>query len=80
MKDLEPVAGNGLLHRRALLRGALLGAMTGYTLVKPASAQKLADDPWSLTPGATLPDVGVRSRRPGQAGTPTGRGTTDGRE
>ena len=61
-KDLEPVAGNGLLHRRALLRRALMGTMTGYTLVRSASAQKLADDPWSLEPGAAVPDYGVRSR------------------
>jgi len=62
IKDLQPVAGNGLLHRRTLLRGALAGAMTGYTLVRTASAQKLADDPWSLQPGAAVPDYGVRSR------------------
>jgi len=62
IKDLQPVAGNGLLHRRTLLRGALAGAMTGYTLVRTASAQKLADDPWSLQPGAAVPDYGMRSR------------------
>jgi sulfane dehydrogenase subunit SoxC len=62
LKNLERVAGNGLLHRRALLRGAFVGAITGYTLVQSASAQKLADDPWSLGPGATVPDYGVRSR------------------
>jgi len=63
-KNFEPVAGNGLLHRRAFLRGgaALAGAMTGYTLVQTASAQQLADDPWSLGPGATVPDYGTRSR------------------
>src|SRR5437867_6173047 len=63
-KNLEVVAGNGLLHRRAFLRGgaALAGAMTGYTLTQSASAQQLADDPWSLSPGNTVPDYGVRSR------------------
>src|SRR5467141_1188170 len=63
-KNLEPVAGNGLLHRRAFLRGgaALAGAMTGYTLVQSASAQQLADDPWSLAPGVAVPDYGARSR------------------
>src|SRR2546428_11503256 len=64
MKNLEAVAGNGLLDRRAFFRGgaALAGAMTGYTLTQSASAQQLADDPWSLVPGATVPDYGVRSR------------------
>ena len=34
LKNFEPVAGNGLLDRRAWLRGgaALAGVMTGYTL------------------------------------------------
>lgn len=60
--NLEPVAGNGLLDRRAFVRGgtALAGAMVAYTL--PASAQQFADDPWSLAPGATVPDYGTRSR------------------
>ena len=49
-KNMEPVAGNGLLHRRAFLRGgaAMAGAMTGYSLVPSASAQQLTDDRWSL--------------------------------
>ena len=64
LKNLEPVAGNGLLDRRAWLRGgaALAGVMTGYTLVPSASAQQLADDAWSLVPGTTVPDYGTRSR------------------
>src|SRR5437879_3751383 len=64
LKNLEVVAGNGLLHRRAFLRGgaALAGAMTGYSLVQSASAQQLADDPWSIVPGVTVPDYGARSR------------------
>src|SRR5437879_7608262 len=61
-KSLPPVAGNGLLDRRALLRGALTGAITGYTLVRSASAQQLTEDPWSLTPGITVNDYGTRSR------------------
>jgi sulfane dehydrogenase subunit SoxC len=62
--NLETAAGNGLLHRRAFLRGgaALAGAVSGYTLVQPVAAQQLTDDPWSLTPGATVPDYGTRSR------------------
>src|SRR5213593_4550070 len=64
LKNLEVVAGNGLLHRRAFLRGGavLAGAMSGYTLVQSASAQQLVDDPWSLSPGNTVPDYGVPSR------------------
>src|SRR5437899_10179657 len=63
LERLAPVAGNGLLHRRAFLRGGatLAGAMSAYRLVPSASAQKLADDPWSLTPGTAVPDYGVRS-------------------
>ena len=62
LENLPPVAGNGLLDRRALLRGVLAGAMTGYTFVQSASAQQLADDPWSLAPGMAVPDYAVRSR------------------
>src|SRR5215472_7956924 len=64
LENLLPVAGNGLLDRRAFFRGGALlaGAMTGYTLVPVASAQKLVDDSWSLEPGAAVPDYGVRSR------------------
>src|SRR5437867_6907391 len=64
LENLEAVAGNGLLDRRAFFRGgaALAAAMTGYTLVQSASAQQLAEDPWSLVAGATVPDYGVRSR------------------
>ena len=58
MKNLEVVAGNGLLHRRTFLASAL----TGYALVQSASAQQLTDDPWSLAPGNTVPDYGTRSR------------------
>jgi len=56
LKNLPPVAGNGLLDRRALLRGVLAGAMTGYAFVQSASAQQLADDQWSLGPGTAVPD------------------------
>src|SRR2546426_11326056 len=64
MKNLEAVAGNGLLDRRAFLRGgaALAAAMTGYTLARPAAAAPLADDPWSRAPGTNVPAYGVPSR------------------
>ena len=42
---LTPVAGNGLLDRRAFLRGgaAMAATMSGYTLVKGAAAEPLKD-------------------------------------
>jgi sulfane dehydrogenase subunit SoxC len=63
MEDLEVVAGNGLLHRRAFLRGgaAFAAAMTGYMLSDSVAAQQLADDPWSTRPGTPIPEYGVPS-------------------
>ena len=63
-EEVEVVAGNGLLDRRAFLRGgaALAAALTGYTLVESASAEPLADDPWSKVPGTTVPAYGAPSR------------------
>jgi sulfane dehydrogenase subunit SoxC len=48
------VAGNGLLDRRAFLRGGavLAAAASGYVVSKSARAEALADDPWSKTPGS----------------------------
>ena len=58
------VAGNGLLDRRSFLRGgaALAAAMTGYTVTQAARAAPLADDPWSLVPGAITGPYEQRSR------------------
>ena len=55
--SLAPVAGNGLLDRRAFLRGgaSLAAAMSGYTVVQQAAAQPFVNDPWSLVPGAITP-------------------------
>ena len=63
MKNLEVVAGNGLLHRRAFLTGgaAFTAAVTGYMLSDAAAAQQLADDPWSKGRGVTIPEYGVPS-------------------
>src|SRR5260221_500625 len=63
LKSLEPAAGNGLLDRRAFLRGgaALAAAMTGYS-AQPAAAAPLAEDPWSQAPGGNVPAYGVPSR------------------
>src|ERR1700722_2168569 len=66
LPDVEVVAGNGLLHRRALLgRGIVLaGAMTTGTAgaLTAAAAEPLKDDPWSTGPGAVTPALQERSR------------------
>src|SRR5882672_520078 len=56
MKDLTPVAGNGLLDRRAFLRGgaALAAAMTGYSV----KAETLSEPPWGKEPGDLVPPYG----------------------
>src|SRR6266852_7049250 len=64
MEEMLQVAANGLLDRRAFLRGgaALAAAMTGSTVARPAAAAPLADEPWSLAPGAISPAYEKRSR------------------
>src|SRR6266851_3059633 len=61
---LEVVAGNGLLDRRAFLRSgtAVAGAMMGYTFVRSAAAERLAEEPWSLAPGGVSRPYEQRSR------------------
>ena len=61
--SIETVAGNGLLHRRALLgRGlALAGAATGAS-VTGAGAEPLQDDPWSRAQGTTSVAIEPRSK------------------
>ncbi len=69
--SLTPVAGNGLLDRRALLgRGIMLAgaAAAGVgTSVTGAAAEPLKDDPWSLVMGEPTPPrqaaVAVREER-----------------
>jgi len=58
---LIPAAGNGLLHRRALLAA---GATAGLVLLapRPAAAQPPAVPPWSTTPGPPADGYGERSR------------------
>src|SRR2546426_1230756 len=60
-EDLEVVARNGLLDRRAFFKGgaAFAAAMTGYALSDSAAAQQLADDPWSTGAGNPIPAYGV---------------------
>ena len=59
MNEVEQVAGNGLLHRRALLgRGvAFAGALgTGVGLgATEAAAEPLAEAPWGQEPGDPVP-------------------------
>src|SRR6266700_4964362 len=63
---LEPVAGNGLLDRRALLgRGIMFaGALSTGVGSSPttAAADPLRDDPWSLETGAITPALQTPSR------------------
>ena len=65
-RSLVPVAvaGNGLLDRRTFMRGgaAFAAAITGYGISKNATAQPLANDPWSLVPGAITPPYEMPSK------------------
>lgn len=61
----EPVAGNGLINRRALLGhgAAVAGAMgAGAAGVTGAAAEALQDEPWSLGFGSVMPPVQTPSR------------------
>src|SRR5436853_1278910 len=60
MKDLIPVAGNGLLDRRAFLRGgaAVAAAMTAYS----AKAETLTEPAWGKEPGELVPAYGGPSK------------------
>src|SRR5207302_7621551 len=65
--NLQPVAGNGLLDRRALLGHGIMfaGAMTtgvGAGLADAAAAEPLADAPWSLEMGGPTPSLQTPSR------------------
>ena len=62
--DLQPVAENGLLDRRAFFKGgaAFAAAMTGYTLGDSTAAQQLVDAPWSRGAGNLVTAYGTPSR------------------
>jgi sulfane dehydrogenase subunit SoxC len=66
ISSLEPVAGNGLLHRRALLgRGIMLAgaAATGVgTSLTGAAAEPMVDGPWTNEVGAVIPPYQIASR------------------
>jgi sulfane dehydrogenase subunit SoxC len=56
--NLDYVAGNGLLHRRALLQrgAAFAGALSGGGApATAAAAEPLAEAPWGLAPGNPVP-------------------------
>ena len=59
----EPVAGNGLINRRALLGHgiAIAGAMSTAGTMTGAAAEPLNDPQWSLQFGSTLPPVQIAS-------------------
>jgi sulfane dehydrogenase subunit SoxC len=61
--ELEVVAGNGLLNRRALLGSgiALAGAAAGIGATSVA-AEPVKDPPWSAAPGAVTPVLQTPSR------------------
>src|SRR5215472_15324314 len=68
--SIEAVAGNGLLHRRALLGSGFVyaGAMsTGALGSFTAAAEPLTDAPWSLEPGAAIGPY-ERCRFPAKSG------------
>jgi len=61
---LEPVAGNGLLHRRALLGSGIVfaGALGTGASLTGAAAEPLTEPEWSLYPGAVTPAVQTPSK------------------
>jgi sulfane dehydrogenase subunit SoxC len=64
--SLQAAAGNGLLHRRALLgRGVLVAGAMGASAagaLTGAAAEPLTEAPWSLEPGDATPPYGHPSR------------------
>jgi sulfane dehydrogenase subunit SoxC len=64
--EFEPVAGNGLLHRRALLRQgvAFAGALSAGTGLQTtgAAAEPLAEADWGLAPGDPVPAYQMPSK------------------
>jgi sulfane dehydrogenase subunit SoxC len=62
---LEYVAGNGLIHRRALLGSGIVfagAAITTGASLTGAAAEPLKDPEWSLEPGAVTPVLQTPSR------------------
>src|ERR1700739_1379225 len=65
-RNIESIAGNGLIDRRMRLGGgmAVAGARGGgfATSATGAGAEPLADAPWSLAPGDPVPAYQVPSK------------------
>jgi sulfane dehydrogenase subunit SoxC len=61
---LEAVAGNGLLHRRALLGGGIVfaGALGTGAALTGAAAEPLTEPDWSLYPGTVTPVLQTPSK------------------
>src|SRR6202521_1339349 len=59
----EPVAGNGLINRRALLGHgiAIAGAMSAAGTITGAAAEPLKDPQWSLEVGSITPPIQTAS-------------------
>jgi sulfane dehydrogenase subunit SoxC len=59
VSPLDPIAGNGLINRRALLgQGlAIAGTMGAGAALTGAAAEPLTDQPWSLEFGSVMPAV-----------------------
>jgi len=65
LESLPPVAGNGLIDRRALLgRGVMFAsaAAAGVGSTVGAAAEPLVEGPWSNEVGAVIPAYQVASR------------------
>jgi sulfane dehydrogenase subunit SoxC len=61
-ESLEPVAGNGLLHRRAFLLGGAAAAGAGSLAFMTARAAPPEVPPWMRVPGSGMSTYGNRSR------------------
>jgi len=61
---LEFVAGNGLMHRRALLQSGVMfaGALGSGATLTSAAAEPLTEPEWSLYPGAVTPVLQTPSK------------------
>jgi sulfane dehydrogenase subunit SoxC len=61
---VEPVAGNGLLHRRALLSSGIVfaGALGTGASLTGAAAEPLTEPEWSLSPGEVTPALQTPSK------------------
>src|SRR5215472_7911810 len=66
-ESLPRVAGSGLIDRRVLLsQGTAIAGAIGVGAATGAAAEPLANDPWSLAPGITIPPYAQPSRFEGK--------------